>query len=117
MLFCEKCTDNQRQRHFIFTETWFVFPRHDNVNEYQNRHAFVDDEKAHGRGGKGVSMRHLLLAANRPPLMRRMRPNVLLRLCRDVDGHVRAQALSILQVLYVIGMIVVIGNELVRRYC
>ena len=31
MLFCEKCTDNQRQRHFIFTETWFVFPRHDNV--------------------------------------------------------------------------------------
>ena len=49
--------------------------------------------------------------------MRGMRPNLLLRLCRDVDGHVRAQALSILQVLYVIGMIVVIGNELVRRDC
>ena len=62
-------------------------------------------------------MRHLLLAANRPALMRGMRPNLLLRLCRDVDGHVRAQALSILQVLYVIGMIVVIGNELVTRYC
>ena len=103
--------------HWFFTETWFVFPRHDNVNEYKNRHAFVDDEKAHGRGGKGVSMRHLLLDANRPALMRGMRPNLLLRLCRDVDGHVRAQALSILQVLYVIGMIVVIGNELVTRYC
>ena len=64
MLFCEKCTDNQRQRHFIFTETWFVFPRHDYVNEFQNRHGFVDDEKAHGRGGKGVWMRHLPVAAD-----------------------------------------------------
>ena len=103
--------------HWFFTETWFVFPRHDYVNEYQNRHAFVDDEKAHGRGGEGVSMRHLLLAADWPALMQAMRQNVLLPLYRDVDAHLRAQAVSILQVLYVKPIIVVIGYELVRRYC
>ena len=49
--------------------------------------------------------------------MQAMRQNVLLPLYRDVDAHLRAQAVSILQVLYVKPIIVVIGYELVRRYC